>query len=111
MFKDKIKFLCKHQGLSQEQVAKEIDILQSTYNRYEQETHEPDFETLKKLDNFFDMSIDYLLENNRSLSDIDEIVDLNDFLLNCRYTINFKFLSDRERRRLNDMVKVMYDDK
>ena len=111
MFKDKIRFLRKHQELSQEQVAKAIEVLQSTYSRYEQGTREPDFETLKRLSNFFDVSIDYLLENDRSLSDTDEIVDLNNFLLNGRYTINSKFLSDRERKRLNDMVKVMYEDK
>ena len=110
MFKDKIKFLRKHQELSQAQVAKEINILQSAYSHYEQGISEPNFETLKKLANFFDVSIDYLLENDRSLSDTDEIVDLNNFLLNGRYTINSKFLSNRERKRLNDMIKIMYDE-
>ena len=66
--------------------------------------------TIKKLANFFDVSIDYLLENDRSLSDTDEIVDFNNFILNGRYTINSKFLSNRERKRLNNMVKVMYDE-
>ena len=110
MFKDKLKFLRKYQELSQEQVAKTIDVLQSTYSRYEQGTREPDFETLKKLANFFDVSIDYLLENDRSLSDTDEIVDLNNFLLNGRYTINSKFLSSRERKRLNNVVTAMYEE-
>ena len=111
MFKDKIQFLRKHQELSQAQVAKEIGVLQSTYCYYEQGTREPDFNTLKKIASFFDVSIDYLLENDRSLSDSEETVDLNNFLLNGRYTINSKFLNNRERKRLNDMVRVMYEDK
>ena len=111
MFKDKIQFLRKHQELSQAQVAKEIGVLQSTYCYYEQGTREPDFNTLKKIASFFDVSIYYLLENDRSLSDSEETVDLNNFLLNGRYTINSKFLNNRERKRLNDMVRVMYEDK
>ena len=111
MFKDKIQFLRKHQELSQAQVAKEIGVLQSTYCYYEQGTREPDFNTLKKIASFFDVSIDYLLENDRSLSDSEETVDLNNVLLNGRYTINSKFLNNRERKRLNDMVRVMYEDK
>ena len=109
MFKDKIQFLRKHQELSQAKVAKEIDVLQSTYCYYEQGTREPDFETLKKLANFFDVSIDYLLENDRSLADTDEIVDLNSFLLNGRYTIHSKFPTERERRMLNGIVNNIFD--
>ena len=109
MFKDKIKFLRKYQELSQDQVSKSIDVLQSTYSRYEQGTREPDFETLKKLANFFDVSIDYLLENDRSLADTDEIVDLNSFLLNGRYTIHSKFPTERERRMLNGIVNNIFD--
>ena len=111
MFKDKIQFLRKHQELSQAQVAKEINVLQSTYCYYEQGTREPDFETLKKLANFFDVSIDYLLENDRSLSDSEEIVDFNNFILNGRYTINSKFLTDRERQRLNKIITAIYEEK
>ena len=109
MFKDKIQFLRKHQELSQAQVAKEINVLQSTYCYYEQGTCEPDFETLKKLANFFDVSIDYLLDNDRSLSDTDEIFDLNEFLLNGRYTINSQFPSDDERQMINDIIKVIFN--
>ena len=111
MFKDKIRFLRKHQELSQEQIAKEINILQSTYSHYEQGISEPNFDTLKRIANFFDVSIDYLLENDRSVADSDEIVYFNNFILNGRYTINSKFLTDKERRRLNNVISAMYDDK
>ena len=110
MFKDKIKFLRKHQELSQAQVAEAIDVLQSTYSHYEQGINEPNFETLKKLAKFFDVSIDYLLENDRSLSDGEEVVDLNHFLLNGRYTIHSKFPTDRERRMLNGIVNNIFED-
>ena len=109
MFNNKIRYLRKHQELTQADVANGINILQSTYSNYEQGTREPDFETLKKLANFFDVSIDYLLENDRSLADTDEIVDLNSFLLNGRYTIHSKFPTERERRMLNGIVNNIFD--
>ena len=111
MFNEKLRFLRKYQHLTQTEIANQLNINQRTYSQYETGANEPNFETLKKLANLFDVSIDYLLENDRSLSDTDEIVDLNNFLLNGRYTINSKFLSDRERKRLNDIVRVMYEDK
>ena len=109
MFNDKIRYLRKHQELTQAEVADSINILQSTYSNYEQGTREPDFETLKKLANFFDVSIDYLLENDRSLSDTDEIVDLNNFLLNGRYTINSRFPSEDDRQMIDGIIKVIFN--
>ena len=111
MFCDRLRFLREHQELTQGEAAKRLNLTHSTYCKYETGVHQPDFDTLKKIANFFDVSIDYLLENDRTLSDSEETVDLNNFLLNGRYTINSKFLNNRERKRLNDMVRVMYEDK
>ena len=49
MFKDKLKFLRKYQELSQEQVAKTIDVLQSTYSRYEQGRFDEELNTRKRI--------------------------------------------------------------
>ena len=97
-------------NLTQAEVADGINILQSTYSNYEQGTREPNLETLKKLANFFDVSIDYLLENDRGLSDSADIVDLNGFLLNGRYTIHSKFPTDKHRRMLNNIVNDIFED-
>ena len=109
MFNDKIRYLRKHQELTQAEVADGIDILQSTYSNYEQGTREPDFETLKKLANFFDVSIDYLLENDRSLSDTSEVVDFNNFILNGRYTIQSRFPSNDDRQMINNVINSIFD--
>ena len=111
MFCNRLRFLREHQELSQGEAAKRLNLTHSTYCKYETGVHQPDFETLKKIANFFDVSIDYLLENDRSLSDTDEIVDLNNFLLNGRYTIHSKFPSDKERKRLNNIINAVYDEK
>ena len=108
MFKEKLRYLRKHQELTQVEVAENLKINSATYSKYEQGITEPDIATIKKLANFFDVSIDYLLENDWSLSDTDEIVDLNNFILNGRYTINSQFLSKDERQMINDIIEVIF---
>ena len=111
MFNEKLRYLRKHQELTQAEIAERLNINSATYSKYETGTTEPDIATIKKLAKFFDVSIDYLLENDRTLSDSEETIDLNNFLLNGRYTINSKFLSERERQRLNKIITAMYEDK
>lgn len=56
-----LKELRKSQGLTQAEVATEINVALSTYRGYENETSEPSIQTLIKLANYFDVSLDYLL--------------------------------------------------
>lgn len=64
---DKMKNLRKlrvEKGLKQEELADFLKIAKSTYSRYENDVRQPDNETLVKLANFFDVSVDYLLGND-----------------------------------------------
>lgn len=47
--------------LTQRDVAKHLDIAQSSYIRYENGKSEPTLENLVKLADLFDVSVDYLL--------------------------------------------------
>ena len=110
MFGDKLRFLREYQELPQGEVAKRLNLTQATYCRYESNVHQPDFDTLKRIANFFDVSIDYLLENDEHLYDNEEIFDFNNFILKGRYTIHSKFPTERERRMLNGIVNNIFDD-
>ena len=110
MFKDKLKYLRKHQELSQVELAKRLNLNQPRYNRYETGTYQPDFDTLKKIAQFFDVSIDYLLENERSVSDAPDMVDLNNFILNGRYTINSRVPTQKERKMLSRIISSIFND-
>ena len=48
--------------ITQKQLADILNVAASTLGNYIQNTREPDYETLKRLASFFDVSIDYLLE-------------------------------------------------
>lgn len=50
--------------MKQKDVCSSLGIPQNTYSQYENGKREPDNETLLKIANFFNVSIDYLLDNN-----------------------------------------------
>lgn len=63
---NRLKELRLSKKLTQSDVAKAISTAQQNYSRYENETAQPDFETLKKLANFFNVTIDYILGKEAS---------------------------------------------
>ncbi len=60
-FCDTLRALIDERGLTQKQLAQDLEIPVSTLGGYVQGTSEPDFETLKLFANYFDVSADYLL--------------------------------------------------
>lgn len=59
----RLKELRERKKLTQEEVAKANNIIQASYSNYEREKTEPDIDILIKLADFYNVSIDYLLEN------------------------------------------------
>lgn len=57
----KLKETREARGYTQDEIANYLGVSRPTYTRYEQGTRECSFETLKKIADFFDVSIDYLL--------------------------------------------------
>ena len=75
MFGEKIVYLRKLHGLSQRDLAEKLNLSHTAIGKYERNEAEADFTTLKKLSKLFNVTIDYLLENdstNKSVS-IDEV--------------------------------------
>ncbi len=62
----RLKELRKEKGLLQKDVAEKFEVATSTYSYWEQGKFEPDSETLKKLADFFGVSVDYLLGNDET---------------------------------------------
>lgn len=60
-FSTRLENLLEEHNLTQRGLAKELHIAPSTLNGYLRRDREPDFATLIKLANYFEVSIDYLL--------------------------------------------------
>ena len=108
VFHEKLKYLREHQELSQKDLCNRLGLPTSTYNRYESGETQPNLIILKLIANFFDVTVDYLLDN-QVFTD-NELVDLKNFLENGNYTVYGKFPSDRERQKLLAMLEILFRD-
>lgn len=59
-----LKNLRKAEKLTQEELAKKLNISRVNYTRYETDSVRPDYETLIKIADFYDVSLDELFERN-----------------------------------------------
>lgn len=64
IFQKRLFELRKSEELTQCEMAKRLNITQPSYIRYENGTSEPSLETLAKIADIFDVSVDYLLGRN-----------------------------------------------
>lgn len=58
---DRLRSLRERRGISQTEAAKRMGMVRTTYSNYEAGNREPDNESLKKLAEFYEVSVDYLL--------------------------------------------------
>lgn len=61
-FSGKLRFLIEERNLTQKQIAQDLNIAPSTMGGYVQGMSQPDFDTLKELAEYFDVTTDYLLD-------------------------------------------------
>ena len=81
-----LKKLRRQRGVTQKEIADYLGISVSAYGNYELGQRKPNFEILCKIADFFDVSIDYLLERPRALL-ISSSEELNGELLDL--AVNF----------------------
>jgi len=80
MLSKRLKALRQENNLLQKDIAKKLNISTSAYGFYEQGKRTPDLETVLKLAEIFDVTIDYLLGRN----------DIKTPIRNGKYTIETK---------------------
>ena len=72
---NKIQILRKENNLIQQDLAEKLGVSNKSISKYERGEREPDFNTLKKLSNIFNVSIDYILGVTDSPRDSGKTAD------------------------------------
>lgn len=67
----RLKYLRKKRGISQLKLAMDLSMNQNSISRYESGAREADYATLIKLADYFNVSIDYLLERTDNPTFLD----------------------------------------
>ena len=74
MLNNRLKFLRNEKGVLQKDVAEYLNISTSAYGFYEQGKRVPDTETITKLSNYYNVSIDYLLGKSNIKESAEELL-------------------------------------
>lgn len=103
-FADKLKSLRKEYHMTQEQIAKQLNLNRSTISGYETKDREPSYQTLAEIANFFHVSVDYLLDEDVIIIDNSHTLssDLEDELLN-----GYRKLSVESQKKLLEYMKLL----
>ncbi|MBQ8698382.1 MAG: helix-turn-helix transcriptional regulator [Schwartzia sp.] len=110
MQSNRLRYLREKEALTQTNVANALHIGQSTYNRYERGIREPDHETLKKIADYFHVSLDFLLKHDRPYTRKETDVDLAAFLLDGSYKIFSKTPTQKDRRKLVNILNALFSE-
>lgn len=75
---ERIKYLRKQNGLSQEQLADKLSVSRQAVQKWESDINEPSLDTIRCIACYFDVDLDYLLNGKscpKSIPEIDKLID------------------------------------
>lgn len=117
-----LKEIRKRNSLTQKEVAKYLNIANSTYNGYEKETSEPNIQNLMKLAELFDCTIDELIGNKKStsltaspekqnlLSTIDKLTEIECHKLNIFAEGLISNRVEQQKKRTDNLINIINKD-
>lgn len=105
MFSKRLKSIREKKGISQNELASFLELSRPTITKYERGEREPDFVTLQKLADFFDVSVDYILgrtDDPKGNNDLDP--DLR-MISRAAHKMNPK-----KREKMLELLKISFEE-
>jgi transcriptional regulator with XRE-family HTH domain len=99
---DRIKLLREKNGYSQKYLAEKIGVKNNTLSSYEAEKRRPDYETLQKLADLFEVSIDYILTGKELTNSSSEMWKE---LLDPKTQVFFKDLQKAPEEKIEELIR------
>ena len=98
-----MKLIRTSKGLSQQEVANHLGITQQAYANYERSVRQADYETLKKIADLFDATIDYLLGR----ADVPATPSLDEQLEGIDFALfdEVKEMTDEQKQDILDYIQ------
>lgn len=116
---NKLSYLRKKEKMSQEQLANKLNISPSTVGMYETAKRQPDNEMVTKIANLFNVSTDYLLDNDLKDVNVSEdnkklVQSLADGLTNplnkALYSKASELKNDRDKEAVLKVIEAFIND-
>lgn len=96
-----LKKLRTKKGVYQKDVAKYLGVDRTTYVKYERGVSEPNLDIIKKLANYFDVTVDFLLGKEKKENTLDEQLGEIEFALYGEV----KELTDEQKQDILDYAR------
>lgn len=103
---ERISELRTKMKLTQEELAKRIGITRAALSHYEKNRREPDYETLQKLADFFDVNVDYLLGRTVDPSPSNKTDKPSDELTTVMFH-KWDKLDERRRKQALKLIEIL----
>lgn len=94
---EKIDYFIFQKGISQKILANDLNIATTTLNGYIKNKRQPSFETLVLIANYFDVSCDYLLDNENNSYSVKDISFLQ----------KYKTLTTNQKELIDNQITIM----
>ncbi|NLT94915.1 MAG: helix-turn-helix domain-containing protein [Clostridia bacterium] len=96
-----LKLLRTSRRLSQRQLARELNVAPSTLAMYELDKREPDYATLRKIADYFEVTTDYLLGRSNKLYPNEKIAEEGFYHI-------FEELPEEAKKTLEDFIEYIH---
>jgi len=104
MFSVRLTYLRKKKNVTQQKVADYLGITRPAYTAYEQGKRQPDYETLTKIADFFDVTVDYLIGRTDDPQE-DSLKEDDDKVLDGFWGYDLKGLTKEEIQELKRQIR------
>ena len=104
-----LKKLREEKGVRQKQLADVVSVSQQSINKYENHNIEPDIDTLIKMADYFETSVDYIIghSNIRRKIEVVNSYDLN--IEEAKLIENYRNLSNKQRKSIGLIIENYMD--
>ena len=101
-----LKLLRQEYGISQQRLAEAIGVSQPSINKYENHNIEPEIEILKRMADYFNTSIDYVVGHTdiRRRIEHTDVYHLNQF--ETEVTTRFRALNEEEQHCIDLTIRT-----
>lgn len=103
--KTNIQTIRENLNLTQKTVSSDLGLTQQAFSRYERGEREPDLETLMKLADYFQVSVDYLIGHDcKNITDrpVSSLAETDNYFANFEKL--FKIMNDLQKMYVLGMV-------
>lgn len=107
-FANTLKNLRELHNVTQEQLAEYLQVSRPTVAGYETKNHQPDYEKLEKIANYFEVSIDYLVCGSESASlQAKTTAKIDERALDHEIMVTYRSLSIESKQDALKLLKLL----